>query len=95
MPVIQEVSLEVELKRHPGLKKADIESLRQWCNKQFHLPKISDSELAMFLHSNYYRVEPTKTTIDNFYTCRTHVPEFFANRDPIGSKELRLQMKTV
>ena len=83
------VPYEEELKKNPELKEADIQSLRDWCAKQPHLPKISDSELALFLHSNYYRSEPTKTTIDTFYTVRTHVPEFFANRDPLGTKELR------
>ncbi|XP_031783357.1 alpha-tocopherol transfer protein-like [Nasonia vitripennis] len=89
------VPLEEELKKNPELKKSDIESLQNWCAKQPFLPKISDSELAIFLHSNYYLMEPTKTTIDTFYTIRTHVPEFFTNRDPVGSKELRKMFNTV
>lgn len=89
------VPLEEELKKNSELKKSDIESLQNWCAKQPFLPKISDSELAIFLHSNYYLMEPTKTTIDTFYTIRTHVPEFFANRDPVGSKELRKMFNTV
>ncbi|XP_066592372.1 alpha-tocopherol transfer protein-like [Prorops nasuta] len=82
-------SFEEELKKNRELKKADIESLQEWCKKQPHLPKITDSELALFLHSNYYLMEPTKTTIDTYYTVRSHVPEFFSGRDPLGHKGLR------
>ncbi|XP_077282417.1 alpha-tocopherol transfer protein-like [Temnothorax americanus] len=95
MASIKLVSFEEELKKNPELKEADIQMLREWCKKQPHLPKISDSELALFLHSNYYRLEPTKTTIDAFYTVRTHIPEFFSNRDPNNNKELKKAIKTV
>ncbi|XP_057340370.1 alpha-tocopherol transfer protein-like [Microplitis mediator] len=95
MALIQMVPLEEELKRNPELKKSDIEILKEWCEKQLHLPKISDSELVLFLHSNYYQIEPTKETIDAFYTMRTHVPEYFSNRDPLENKELRQSLQTV
>ncbi|XP_024871204.1 alpha-tocopherol transfer protein-like [Temnothorax curvispinosus] len=95
MASIKLVSFEEELKKNPELKEADIQMLREWCEKQPHLPNISDSELALFLHSNYYRLEPTKTTIDAFYTVRTHVPEFFSNRDPNNNKELKKATETV
>ncbi|XP_047353529.1 uncharacterized protein LOC124950614 [Vespa velutina] len=95
MSIIPRISYEEELRKNPELKESDIEILKEWCKKQPHLPKITDSELALFLHSNYYRLEPTKTTIDTFYTVRTHVPEFFSNRDPLGSKSLRQIMKVV
>lgn len=83
------------MKKNPQLKLSDIESLREWCEKQPHLPKIEDNFLAMFLHSNYYRIQATKNTIENYYTTRTHVPEFFSNRDPLGDKELRQAFKIV
>ncbi|XP_018400258.1 PREDICTED: alpha-tocopherol transfer protein-like [Cyphomyrmex costatus] len=89
MASIKLVPFEEELKKNPELKESDIEILRQWCRKQPHLPKMTDSELALFLHSNYYRLEPTKSTIDTFFTVRTHVPEFFHNRDPINNQELK------
>lgn len=95
MVVMNGVSFEEELKKNPDLKKEDIQMLREWYNKQPHLPKITDSELALFLHSNYYRLEPTKATIDAYYTIRTHVPEFFSDRDPLGCKTLRKAFKTV
>lgn len=83
------VTLEDEIKKNPELSRVDVESLREWCNKQPHLPKIEDSELALFLHSNYYRIEPTKKTIDAFYTMRTHVPDFFTGRDIEKDEELK------
>lgn len=89
------ITFEEEQKKNPELKEEDIRALREWCQKQPHLPKISDSELALFLHSNYYRMEPTKAAIDVYYTVRTHVPEFFSNRDPVESKDLRKAFQTV
>lgn len=85
--------LEEERKTNPELTDQDLQILREWCEKQPHLPKIPDAYLVMFLHSNYYRLEPTKSTIENYFTIRTHVPEFFSNRDPIGCKDLRKAFK--
>lgn len=95
MSAFKGVPFEAELKKNSELKKDDVQMLREWCEKQPHLPKIEDNELALFLHSNYYRLEPTKSTIETYYTVRTHVPEFFSNRDPLGSKDLRKSFQTV
>lgn len=45
---------------------------------------FSELEVILFLHSNYYKIEPTKITIDNYYTCRTHMSMFFGARDIKG-----------
>lgn len=82
-------TLEDELKNNLELNESDINLLKEWNKKQPHLPILSDYELILFLHSNYYRTEPTKTTIETFFTIRTHVPEIFSNRDPLSNKELR------
>ncbi|KAL7292793.1 hypothetical protein TKK_0013621 [Trichogramma kaykai] len=95
MESIKLIPLEEELKRNPELNLSDIKSLREWLNKQPHLPPMTDSELALFLHSNYYRLEPTKSTIDTFYSVRTHVPEFFDSRDPLNDPGLEQIMKVV
>lgn len=89
---IRYVSIEEECKRNPELKMSDLQMLKDWMEKQPHLPRWKNEEmfyLIMFLHSNYYRMEPTKKTIDNFFTIRTHLPEVFSNRDPIAWKPLR------
>nr|XP_012153875.1 PREDICTED: alpha-tocopherol transfer protein-like [Megachile rotundata]XP_012153876.1 PREDICTED: alpha-tocopherol transfer protein-like [Megachile rotundata]XP_012153877.1 PREDICTED: alpha-tocopherol transfer protein-like [Megachile rotundata]XP_012153878.1 PREDICTED: alpha-tocopherol transfer protein-like [Megachile rotundata] len=95
IPLPYPFSLEAELKKNPEIKMSDIEMLREWCEKQQHLPKISDLLLIMFLHSNYYSMEAAKNTAENFFTIRSHVPEFFSNRDPLGSKEVRQAFNTV
>lgn len=87
------ISYEEEKRKNPELKDSDIQILKDWCSKQPHLPKILDSEYALFLHSNYYRIEPTKNTIEEYYTVRTHLPEFFSDRDPLGTKNLREAFK--
>lgn len=46
---------------------------------------LTELEIILFLHSNYNRIELTKITIDNFYTCRTHMSMFFDSRDIKGS----------
>lgn len=88
MPV-QYVGVEEECKRNPELKISDLQMLKDWMDKQPHLPNIPIVFLIIFLHSNYYRIEPTKSTIENFFTVRTHMPEVFSNRDPVAWKELR------
>ncbi|XP_076181269.1 alpha-tocopherol transfer protein-like [Ptiloglossa arizonensis] len=95
MAQIKPVTYEEELKKNPDLKEEEIQSLKEWYKKQPHLPKMTDAELVLFFHSNYYRMEPTKLTIDTYYTVKTHVPEFFSNRDPLGQKELRKAFQTV
>ncbi|XP_011702188.1 PREDICTED: alpha-tocopherol transfer protein-like [Wasmannia auropunctata] len=95
MSTIKSISLEEEMKKSPQLKLSDIQLLREWCEKQPHLPKIEDSFLALFLHSNYYQMESTKNTIENYYTVRTHSPEFFCNRDVLTEKGLRQTSKVM
>ncbi|XP_018400226.1 PREDICTED: alpha-tocopherol transfer protein-like [Cyphomyrmex costatus] len=95
MSIIKGITLEEEMKRNPQMKLSDIESLREWCEKQQHLPKIEDSFLALFLHNNYYQIEPTKNKIENYYTIRTLLQEEFCNRDPLKEKGLQQIFKTV
>lgn len=83
------VTIEEECKRNPELKMSDLQMLKDWMDKQPHLPNIEMMYFVLFLHSNYYHLESTKKTIDNFFTSRTHMPEVFSNRDPIAWKELR------
>ncbi|XP_046737919.1 uncharacterized protein LOC124406526 [Diprion similis] len=95
MALIRVHTVEEEMKKNSKLKRSDLQMLRDWCKKQPHLPPVSDTDLTLFLHSNYYRLESTKTTIDAFYSVRTHIPELFLNRDPLGEKGLREIMQVV
>jgi len=75
------ITKEMEHKKNPELKEEDLNYLKEWIKKQDHLPQnIPDNLLILFLHSCYYRLEPTKQTLDTYFTVRTHVTEFFINR---------------
>lgn len=87
------ISYDEEKKKNPELKDSDIQILKDWNAKQPHLPKILDSEYVLFLHSNYYRIEAAKNNIEAYYTSRTHLTEFFTDRDPLGTKQLREAFK--
>ncbi|KAF5307396.1 hypothetical protein FQR65_LT06910 [Abscondita terminalis] len=56
--------------------------------------KIAELDLILFLHSCYFSIELAKTTIDNFYTYRTHSPEMFSNCNPTNSA-LRLTLDNI
>ncbi|XP_065093111.1 alpha-tocopherol transfer protein-like [Ochlerotatus camptorhynchus] len=94
MGKLQVADVEDEYKKFPDLKREDVKKIHEWMDKQPHLPTLSDLEIILFLHSNYHRIESTKTTIDANYTCRRHVPDFFADRD-ILSNELKTIMNLV
>ncbi|XP_050439739.1 alpha-tocopherol transfer protein-like [Adelges cooleyi] len=72
---------EDEFKKNPELKEEDLSHLRDWLAKQPHLPDVTDEHLILFLHSCFYRLELTKSTIESYFTIRTHSPEFFTKRD--------------
>lgn len=82
MDIIAKLDVEGMSKRYPEFNKNDIEKIRLWMNKNPHLPKIEDLEIFYFLHTMDFSVEASKTRIDNFYTCRTHLKHHFDNRDP-------------
>ncbi|XP_052563849.1 alpha-tocopherol transfer protein-like isoform X2 [Culex pipiens pallens] len=69
-------------------------TIKEWLSTQRHLPPISDQEIKTFLHSNYYDLEKTKVTIENYYTFRTNCKDFFSNLD-LNSEELQRMMTVV
>ncbi|XP_014486942.1 PREDICTED: alpha-tocopherol transfer protein-like [Dinoponera quadriceps] len=95
MSPIKCITIEEELTKNPELKLSDVQILTKWCKEQPHLPKIQDVKLAIFIHNTYYHIESTKKMVENYYTCRTHMPELFSNRDILKEKRLRDAFKTV
>ncbi|XP_039433285.1 alpha-tocopherol transfer protein-like [Culex pipiens pallens] len=71
-----------------------IETIKTWLATQEHLPEITDHEIHTFLHSNYYDVEKTKSTIENYYTFRTSCKGTFSDLDVL-SEELQSTMAVV
>ncbi|KAK5638181.1 hypothetical protein RI129_012476 [Pyrocoelia pectoralis] len=76
------VTAETEYDKNPKLRKEDVMMLKEWTEKQLHLPEVPELHLIFFLHSCYYSIEKAKATINAFFTYRAHCPEFFKNRDP-------------
>lgn len=79
------MSEENDSSKIPNGEKIDIDlkTIRNWINKQGHLPNnVDDHLLLRFLHSCDFSLEKTKITIDLFFTLRAGAPEFFSNRDP-------------
>ncbi|XP_044763522.1 alpha-tocopherol transfer protein-like [Coccinella septempunctata] len=70
-----------EYKKDDELKREDVENLRNWVDKQPHLPKISELQGVLFLQSCYYSVEQAKRAIEIFFTMRTMFKELFKNGD--------------
>lgn len=63
-------------KTNPNLEK-DVKKLKDWLEKQPHLPNIDESRLIFFVHNCYNSVEKAKSALDNYLTIRTLCPEMF------------------
>jgi hypothetical protein len=60
----------------------DIAIIREWLEKQPHLPKdMDDGRMTTFLRGCKWSIERVKQKLDMYYTMRNAIPEFFADRD--------------
>lgn len=82
-----EIVAREELNEIPGRIEKDIQSLREWLEKQPHLNARTDDQfLVAFLRNFKYSLEKSKEMIDSYYSVRTAIPEMRTNRDPLDEK---------
>ncbi|KAF2880146.1 hypothetical protein ILUMI_26009, partial [Ignelater luminosus] len=57
----------------------DIENIQNWMKKQPHLPEITDGRvIERFLILHKFRIQETKVILDNYYSIRSLLPEFYS-----------------
>jgi hypothetical protein len=70
---------------------ADVKTIMEWMTKQPHLPSPEGDEkrIRIFLILCKNSLERTKEALDQYFTLKSMVPEYFANRDPLNPQILR------
>ncbi|XP_014287076.1 retinol-binding protein pinta [Halyomorpha halys] len=61
-----------------------VNEIREWLQNNQHLNACEDTfNILRFLRSTKYNIESTKKKINDFYTFKSKVPEWFRTRDPM------------
>uniref|UniRef100_A0A1I8Q407 CRAL-TRIO domain-containing protein n=1 Tax=Stomoxys calcitrans TaxID=35570 RepID=A0A1I8Q407_STOCA len=85
--------LEVEYRKHPAIKREDVQKILKWVDAQPHMPKLWEQEILLFYNACGMQTEYTKQVIDAYYTFRTHTEELFGDLD-VNSPQMQLALKT-
>ncbi|XKL68338.1 hypothetical protein PGB90_003829 [Kerria lacca] len=63
--------------------KTDINYLKEWLEKEPHLPDVKDEEILLnVLIRGKHQLERAKKMLDSYYSSRTIMGDLFKNRDP-------------
>uniref|UniRef100_A0A182SVL2 CRAL-TRIO domain-containing protein n=1 Tax=Anopheles maculatus TaxID=74869 RepID=A0A182SVL2_9DIPT len=82
MKSVQFANVEEQYRKYAGeLRASDVQKLREWVASQPHLPPVTELELILFLHSNYYDLEAAQRTIECYYSFRSSCKNLFGNRN--------------
>ncbi|XP_056646739.1 uncharacterized protein LOC130451618 [Diorhabda sublineata] len=76
----KEISVDEVYQRDKNIKKEDVQSLSEWVSKQPHLPKITELQLILFLHSCNNSIETAKNVIDIHFCMKTACRDIFGSR---------------
>lgn len=79
---VRMTSVEVEYDKHPEINREDITALQKWCEDRADLPDLNERDLIVFHHSCWFKIEDTKTCVENYFKIRSKNPTLFSNRDP-------------
>ncbi|KAK3926692.1 Alpha-tocopherol transfer protein [Frankliniella fusca] len=74
----------------------DVAAIRAWLEKQPHLPKddVDDTQIERLLIRCKNSVVVAQRRLDDMYTVRSDMPDFYRGRDPLGA-EMQNLMKVV
>lgn len=78
-----------ELNEDPKQRASQIQTLREWAERQPHLrSRLDDDFLLRYLRTAKFGQLRAQTMLDNFWTVRSSptkgVPDWFANMDPLN-----------
>ncbi|XP_077301502.1 alpha-tocopherol transfer protein-like isoform X2 [Arctopsyche grandis] len=75
-----------------NVAEESVARLMDWYRLQPHFPEIELEKRFVYriLAVNEYSVEKTKEKIENYFSARSIMPEFFADRDPCNVKFQRV-----
>ncbi|KAL1453639.1 hypothetical protein WDU94_009965 [Cyamophila willieti] len=79
---MKKTTADEEYAKNTDMRREDITTLQKWREAQDGLPELSERDLIVFHHSCFFKVEDTKSCIQNYFKIRSKNPTYFSNRDP-------------